>query len=159
MIELYGAKLIIFDADGTLRRSTVDGQVCPNKPGEWELLPNVKDVCRLIQRERPEIALAIASNQGGVALGYLDHVTALRMLYDTAREAFGPSWPVFMCPHAPDAGCACRKPRPGLLLDAMALWDIPEDRVLYVGDMPSDHDAAISAGVRFVWAKDFFGWE
>lgn len=44
-------KLIMFDADGTLRRCTVPGQPCPNNPDEWELMPNIKETLQLFKIE------------------------------------------------------------------------------------------------------------
>lgn len=62
-------KLIILDADGTLRRTTVPGLPCPNAPDEWELIPGVRE--RLAEIDWTTTHFAIVSNQGGVALGYL----------------------------------------------------------------------------------------
>jgi histidinol phosphatase-like enzyme len=64
-------KLYIFDADGTLRGCTVPGQPCPNRPGEWELLPGVRErLARIGWDERAGPHFAVATNQGGVGLGY-----------------------------------------------------------------------------------------
>ena len=65
---------------------------------------------------------------------------------------------IHFCPHAPRSGCPCRKPRPGLLLKAMAFWGVGPHETLYVGDMDVDEQAALAAGVRFAWAWNFFGW-
>ena len=60
---------------------------------------------------------------------------------------------VFVCPHAPWEGCACRKPRPRLLLRAMdALGERPE-RCLTIGDGHEDLLAAAAAGVPFVLVR------
>jgi D-glycero-D-manno-heptose 1,7-bisphosphate phosphatase len=48
-------KLIIFDMDGTLRRTTVEGKPCPHAPGEWELLPGVREKFAGIARAQREI--------------------------------------------------------------------------------------------------------
>ncbi len=55
---------------------------------------------------------------------------------------------VFMCPHAPDAGCTCRKPQPGLLLQAAAALGIDLSTSIMVGDAVSDLAAGQSAGIR-----------
>lgn len=106
-------KLYVFDADGTLRRCTVPGQPCPNKPGEWELLPGVEG--RLARIDWNITGLGILSNQGGIALGHLSEDMAYQLLCDTVTAATK-RWPlagsIFVCPHAPGAGCACRKPSP-----------------------------------------------
>ena len=76
-------KLIIFDADDTLRFCTVPGQPCPNKPGEWKLLPKVKEKLAEFDWGSPlegKIAYGIASNQGGVGVGYFSAEMAYQLL-------------------------------------------------------------------------------
>ena len=64
------------------------------------------------------------------------------------------------CSHAKDAGCACRKPGPGLLLDLAASHGIDLERAIMVGDSENDRRSAEAAGIgRFEWAHDFFGWK
>lgn len=158
-------KLIIFDADGTLRRCKDPKQVCPNKPDEWELIPGVKEKIAALD----STVFGIASNQAGVALGYLTEEAAQKMLWDLYVEAFGPDTAyhpsqVRLCPHNPKDDCDCRKPKLGMLLDIMSVYDevtgksLGKHEVLYVGDMESDKEAAERAGVGFMWAWEFFGW-
>ena len=167
MSERYS--LLIFDADGTLRRCKVPGQPCPNKPDEWELIPGVESLREIQWGARVRVRngtvvrkyLAIASNQSGVALGYMSQIDAYGMLLSLANTLNGhvPSGrEVRMCPHAADAGCDCRKPKPGLLyelLDAYPLID--RCRVLFVGDQETDRQAAQAVPIDFMWAWDFFG--
>lgn len=158
------AKLIIFDADGTLRRCVVEGQPCPNADDEWELLPDVRNTIQSVVNMRPDVYLAIASNQGGVDLGYIAHDAASAMLTNLGRAAFPNPyrgkrhWLVTMCPHRPDAGCECRKPRPGMLQRLMRAFEVDPGSTLYVGDLDSDSLAARAAGCRFQWAWEFFDW-
>lgn len=151
-------KLYIFDADGTLRRSTVAGQPCPNDDGQWELMPNVRE--RLAAIDWSAARFGIATNQGGVGLGYLSYATARRLLVQMVVEAFGveraPAGAIEICPHAPHLKCACRKPHPTMLLRLMRRFRVNEDQTLYVGDMDRDAEAARHAGVRFMWADEFF---
>lgn len=148
-------KLIIFDADGTLRRCTIFGQPCPNNSEEWELMPNVKET--LI--EFSDIHFGIASNQAGVAYGYLDDDTAAQLLYDLEFELFGNTAFVIFCPHAVESKCKCRKPETDMLDRIMDWFTCLPSETLYVGDMESDEQAAINVGCSFMWAKDFFSWE
>lgn len=150
-------RLIIFDADGTLRRCTVEGQPCPNKPGEWELMPGVKE--RLAEFDWDTVAVGIASNQAGVAYGYLTKHMAFQLLKDMVAEATGrfpPTGLIRACPHAVEDECRCRKPKPGMLWALMGFWFVAPSHTLYVGDMESDRLAAEAAGVDFMWAEDFF---
>lgn len=153
-------KLYVFDADGTMRRCTVPGQPCPNGPGEWELMPGVKETLGRINWA--EHKLGILSNQGGVALGHLTEDMALQLLCDMVTEATG-CWPqlgtLMICPHAPTDGCVCRKPNPANLLALMRGWNEGPSTTLYVGDLDSDLECARRAGVDFMWAADFFGFE
>jgi len=157
-------KLIIFDADGTLRRCTVEGQSCPNAPDEWELLPDVKRALAEIDWGSPyagRVAYSIASNQSGIARGYVTREMARRLLEDMAIEAFGarPGTDMIqMCPHHPDDDCPCRKPKPFMLERLMWSWRLSPRETLFVGDMESDRQAAENAGCDFVWARDFFKW-
>ena len=154
--------LIIFDADGTLRRCTVPGQVCPNQPGQWELLPGVRETLSGIEWGAPDRgrkALGIASNQAGVARGYLTERLAREMIADTVEAAAGfrpVPGSVEICPHDIADGCPCRKPNPLLIERLMAFWETVPERTLFVGDMESDRQAAINAGCDFRWADAFF---
>jgi D-glycero-D-manno-heptose 1,7-bisphosphate phosphatase len=60
---------------------------------------------------------------------------------------------VFFCPHGPEAGCQCRKPQPGLLLDIASRLRIPLDDVPVIGDSLNDIRAARSAGARPLLVK------
>ena len=154
-------RLYIFDADGTLRRTTVEGLPCPNRPGEWELIPGVRE--RLAEIDWCKARFGVASNQGGVGLGYLSLAAARRLLEDMVVEAFGvrapPPGSVELCPHAPHLGCPCRKPRPLMLRRLMRRFRASRGETLFVGDMERDREAARRAGVPFLWAHEFFGRE
>jgi D-glycero-D-manno-heptose 1,7-bisphosphate phosphatase len=55
-----------------------------------------------------------------------------------------------LCPHAPDEGCACRKPAPGLVLEAAGRLGVAPERCAVVGDIGADVEAARAAGARGV---------
>ena len=59
-----------------------------------------------------------------------------------------------ICPHAPDAGCGCRKPEPGLVAAAASELGVAADECLMIGDIGSDVDAALTAGARAVLVPD-----
>ncbi len=154
-------KLYIFDADGTLRRTTVEGQPCPNKEGEWELLPGVRERLAQIEWGERGAHFGVASNQGGVGMRYMAYETAYKLLWEMAREALGrepAEGAIQMCPHAPFIGCPCRKPKPLMLVRLMRRYGLGPDETLFVGDIERDEEAARRAGVRFEWAHEFFGW-
>jgi len=155
-------KLYVFDADGTLRRSTVPGRPCPNDDSEWELIPGVRERLAEIVRGPGGASFGVASNQGGVGLGYLTLRKARAMLEETAAQAFGvrpaPPGSVEICPHAPHLKCPCRKPRPEMLLRLMRRFRAGPHETLFVGDLPTDEETAFNAETHFAWAHEFFGW-
>jgi len=157
-------QLIIFDADGTLRYCTVEGQPCPNRSGEWKLYPGVIEILAGYDWGHPDaesgIGYGIASNQGGVGVGYFSESTARKLLKDTFREAFGfnpAENTIEICPHIPYTGCDCRKPAPTMLNRLIALYKTTPEHVLYIGDRDDDRNAALNAGCDFSLACEFFG--
>jgi D-glycero-D-manno-heptose 1,7-bisphosphate phosphatase len=159
----FGAyRLWMFDADGTLRRTTVPGQPCPRADGEWEALPGVRDVLTSVAWNRAGTPhLGLASNQDQVGAGLIPFQVARGLLRALALEVAGvhlPDAALQICPHALGVHCQCRKPRPGMLRALMAHYDVPAGEAVFVGDSAVDRGAAKAAGVAFVDAAVLFGW-
>ena len=159
LLESY--RLVVFDADDTLRQTVVPGKPCPHGPEEWVLRPGVTELLHRIPwgtASGPHVGLA--SNQDHIAHGLLSFEMARRLLRDLALAATG-SLPgeaaLQLCPHSRDAGCECRKPEPGMLLKIMEHYSVAPEETLFVGDADADREAAARAGVRFMWAGDLFG--
>lgn len=148
--------LVVFDADDTLRR-TKSGRLYPVETGDWELLPNVKKVLASLPKDT---RFATASNQSGVHKKLLSYDRARSLLTACAEAAFPEKAPrlILFCPHTSAGGCECRKPCPGMLLEAATGFDVEPVRCLFVGDMHTDRQAADNAGFWFAWADDYFGW-
>jgi len=150
-------RLYIFDADNTLRVTTVD-KPCPNGPGEWELAPGVIE--RLAEVDWRKCYYGIVSNQAGIAQGFITGEMAMRLLLDLASAAFSQTphtGMVLLCPHAEDDGCLCRKPSPYMLNQVIRACGVSPRETLMVGDMDTDQRAARNAGCDFAWADEFFG--
>lgn len=154
-------RLIIFDADGTLRRPTVPDRPAPYAPGEWALQPGVREKLARMSWAPDGPHLGIASNQDRVGWGQVPEAVARRLLYDLVEAATAGrvrDARIELCPHIADAGCDCRKPRPGMLRAIMRHFGVRPEDTLFVGDTPADREAAVAAGTSFAWAWDFFGW-
>jgi D-glycero-D-manno-heptose 1,7-bisphosphate phosphatase len=154
-----GVRLVIFDADDTLRRTLIPGQPCPCAPDEWELLPGVRERLALVDWRRSDLLVGIASNQDWVGYGRVTQSMSERLLRDaivsaTSGQIREPL--VRLCPHVPEAQCRCRKPEPGMLLDLMRDAGATPNETLYVGNAEVDAEAARRAGVRFRWAAEVF---
>jgi D-glycero-D-manno-heptose 1,7-bisphosphate phosphatase len=154
-------RLFIFDADDTLRRTTAPGKPCPHGPGEWELMPGVREtLARVPWESKSGPHLGLASNQDHVAYGHLSFEMARSLLRDLALAATGvaPSEAALqICPHALDADCDCRKPKPGMLLRIMKHYELPASAAIFVGNDDVDREAAARAGIAYIPRDRLFG--
>jgi len=94
--------------------------------------------------------LVLITNQSGVARGYIDQ-NALDSVHRKLGEMLAGEGlhleAIYFCPHGPDDGCSCRKPRPGMLHKAMADLGFAPAQAVMIGDSLADMDAAAAAGV------------
>ncbi len=136
------------------------------KPWDQVVLPNVE--ARLREYREDGYLVVGVTNQGGVAFGYLseDDVVAInRRLADELLPGLFDD--ILYCPHHPRGGvreyrreCVDRKPGAGMALQARDRLGIDLAQSLVVGDMPTDQEFAVNAGIpSFRWAGEFFGWE
>jgi len=95
------------------------------------------------------LPLGVVSNQSGVARGLIASEDVARV-NRRVEELLGPLGPWAVCPHGPDEGCDCRKPAPGLVLEAASRLGVPPERCALIGDIGADVDAARAAGARGV---------
>lgn len=153
-------RLCIFDADGTLRRTTVAGRPCPRAAGEWELIEGVARVLRAVSwNRRGGPFLGLASNQDQVGYGHLTEATARTLLRDLAREAAGTALQdeaLQLCPHRLETDCECRKPEPEMLRRIMRFYQVVPERTLFVGNTETDAQAAERAGSGYADARAVF---
>jgi D-glycero-D-manno-heptose 1,7-bisphosphate phosphatase len=135
-------RALFVDRDGTL---IVDVGY-PRDPAGVEPLPGAISALRELQAH---FALVIISNQSGIGRGLITEAEA-RAVHDRVVDVFGRAGVGFAgayyCPHAPDAGCPCRKPAPGLLLDAARELALDLASSVMVGDKGSDVLAGRAAG-------------
>lgn len=90
----------------------------------------------------------VVTNQSGIARGYYT-VADLHALHNYVRtQTPGLIDAIFYCPHGPDAGCRCRKPMPGMLIQAASEWGIQFEQSILIGDKESDMQAANAVGVQ-----------
>jgi histidinol-phosphate phosphatase family protein len=136
-------RAVLFDRDGTL---AVDVPY-NGDPTRVEPMPGAAEA--LARLRVAGVPTAIVSNQSGVARGCITpaQVDAVNARLD---GLIGPLGPVAWCPHGPDDGCDCRKPRPGLILRAAARLGVAPEDCAVVGDIGADVEAARAAGARGV---------
>lgn len=139
-----GSKLIILDRDGTINE---DSDVYVKSADEWQPIPGaLQAIARLNQAGW---RVVIATNQSGLARGMFD-MTALNAMHEKMQRLLaiegGRVDAIFFCPHGPDDGCHCRKPKPGLFEQIAQRFRVHLQHVPAVGDSLRDLQAAASAG-------------
>lgn len=137
-------KLVILDRDGVINH---DSSAFVKSPDEWVALPgSLEAIARLSQAGW---RVVVASNQSGLARGLFSTET-LNAIHAKMRSELaqlgGHIDSIFLCPHGPDDGCACRKPKPGMFLDIAHRYDIDLQNVPAVGDSLRDLQASADAG-------------
>ena len=136
--------LIILDRDGVINE---DSEHFVKTLGEWIPIPgSLEAMARLSQAGH---RVAIATNQSGLARGLLT-LEDLDAMHQRLRKALaglgGRLDGIFFCPHGPADGCACRKPKPGLLLEIQAQLHVDLTAALVIGDSLRDLEAAWAVG-------------
>lgn len=143
-----GARRAVFlDRDGVLN-DVVLRNGAPESPRTLEQLVLAHDITAVQRLKDAELLLFLITNQPDLARG---NVTQLFL--DTILErirAHVPLDDVRVCPHDDADECACRKPKPGMLLDLAREWHIDLDRSWVIGDMWRDVGAARAAGCRSI---------
>ncbi|MGD9952188.1 MAG: D-glycero-beta-D-manno-heptose 1,7-bisphosphate 7-phosphatase [Burkholderiales bacterium] len=139
-------KLVVLDRDGTINH---DSDQYIRSPAEWKPIKgSLEAIARLTQAG---YRVVVATNQSGIARGLFD-MTTLNAIHDAMQRAVhqagGRIDAIFFCPHADEANCACRKPRPGMLLEVGRRLNVPLEGVPVVGDASRDLQAAAAAGAR-----------
>jgi HAD superfamily hydrolase (TIGR01662 family) len=151
-------KLVIFDVDGTLV-TTKSGETFRKTADDWQWLPGRLEKLRALEEQG--IYTAIATNQGGVAFGYLRRADILQEIARMGDEGHIIAFEIcYAHPNATleeyRADPPCRKPNPGMLLSIIENSRYQKHETLMVGDRPEDAEAAQNAGVAFMWADEFF---
>lgn len=156
-----GLPAVFVDRDGTL----IEEVGCLDHPSKVSVLPGSADaVARLNAAGRPVIAV---TNQAWVARGMLTHaeVEAVNASVVARFEVLGARIDaVYFCPHHPTDGedpwrrdCSCRKPAPGMLIEAADTHGLDLAASVVVGDLPSDIALAAAVGARGVLVRTGFG--
>ncbi len=130
---------VLFDRDGTL---VVDVPYC----GDPRLVRPMPTAQQALQRLRATgMPTGVVTNQSGIGRGIITRAAAAAVNAEVDR-LLGPFDVFRTCPHAPEDGCACRKPRPGMLLDAAEELGTAPSGLALVGDIGADVEAALAVG-------------
>ncbi|HSR25751.1 MAG TPA: HAD family hydrolase, partial [Candidatus Eisenbacteria bacterium] len=141
-------RAVFLDRDGVLNEAvTVDRRPFPpDSVAGLVLTPGVEDACAALRRAG--FLLIVVTNQPDVSRGSMDRRAVEAINAELRRRL--PLDDVLVCPHDDADGCRCRKPRPGMLLEAAARWGVSLPDSVMVGDRWRDIDAGREAGCRTV---------
>ena len=139
-------KTVFLDRDGVINRNPPNkGYV--RKWTEFAFIPNARKAIRELTESGYRII--VITNQSGIGRGlYSEEDLAdihSRMIAEIEKTG-GTIDAVYYCPHHPDAGCECRKPKPGMLIRAAREHNIELSKAYFIGDVPTDIEAGQRAG-------------
>jgi D-glycero-D-manno-heptose 1,7-bisphosphate phosphatase len=141
---------VILDRDGVLNERPPRAQYV-RSPEEFHWLDGSREAVRLFTEAGYRVV--VVSNQAGIGRGAMTE-DDLRAVHDRmvreAEEAGGRIDRIYHCPHDWDAGCACRKPNPGMLFDAQHDLQLDLSRTTFIGDDERDGQAAAAAGCLYL---------
>lgn len=145
------AKMVFLDRDGVLVRNVVrDGRyLAPRQLAEFSLYHNAGAAVAELRAAGWQVA--VVTNQPDLGNGLMDWSTLDRM-HQMLTAQIGITG-IFICPHRQEEGCACRKPAPGLLLQAAAALGLEIADLVdcwMVGDRASDIVAGQAVGCRTI---------
>ncbi len=135
---------VFLDRDGVINQ---DSLAYIKIPGEFHFIPKSPEAIALLTRHGFDVILI--TNQSAIGRGMVTP-RVLDAIFDKLKTgvaaAGGHIKDIFFCPHTPDAGCDCRKPLPGLILQAMAVYGIDPGQSFMVGDSAKDIECGLAAG-------------
>ena len=130
-----------------------DGVICHNRDdyvkswAEFDFLPGA--LAALARLADSDLKVVVITNQSAINRG-LTSVRAVEEIHERMLRRVGAAGGridlVLYCPHRPDEGCECRKPRPGMLLRAAEMLELDLSRSFLVGDARTDLEAGRAAG-------------
>jgi D-glycero-D-manno-heptose 1,7-bisphosphate phosphatase len=146
-------RCVFMDRDGVINENARPGEYIRTWD-EFKFIPSALDWIRLFNAL--DYLVIVVTNQRGVALGQMT-VSDLNLIHENMcgriADLGGRIDDIFACPHAAGA-CDCRKPRPGLVIEAARKWNISVPDSVMIGDSSSDEALAVSCGLRFIPVRD-----
>ncbi|MCB1661291.1 MAG: D-glycero-beta-D-manno-heptose 1,7-bisphosphate 7-phosphatase [Pseudomonadales bacterium] len=145
------SQLVILDRDGVIN---FDSDNYIKSPDEWIPIPGSLEA--IAKLSKAGIKVVVASNQSGIARGFYNVATLAQIhkkMINAVKKYGGEFAGIFYCPHGPDEGCNCRKPKPGLIQQISESLHIDTKNVPFVGDSVRDLEAAIAGGCQPILVK------
>ena len=142
-----GEKIVFLDRDGVINQDSPDYIKCPD---EFHFIRGSAEAIALLNDGGFEVI--VITNQSIIGRKMADPAVLAAIFNKMkagVRAAGGQIKDIFFCPHAPDRGCPCRKPEPGLILKAADRYSIDVARTWMIGDSAKDIKAGRNAGCDY----------
>jgi D-glycero-D-manno-heptose 1,7-bisphosphate phosphatase len=133
-------KLVLLDRDGVIN---IDSDAYVKSAEEWQAIPGSLEAIAALYKQG--IQVIVVTNQSGIGRGYFSEATLQSMhekLLNGVHELGGDILDIVFCPHKPDEGCDCRKPKPGMLEYIEQKYNISLAGVPLIGDTGKDMELA-----------------
>jgi len=137
-------KTIFLDRDGVINKEVN----YLHKIEDFKFIEGVFDACLYFQNL--EYKIIIISNQSGISRGYFneyEYKNLTKWMLDQFDKRNISILDIFYCPHGSESKCNCRKPKPGMFIDAKTQYDISMRDSWMIGDSETDIQAANTAGI------------
>jgi D-glycero-D-manno-heptose 1,7-bisphosphate phosphatase len=149
-------KAVFLDRDGVINEVKNDGVQYVNSAADVYLLPDAAKAIKILNDLQYKVF--IVTNQGWIGLGLMKeraltkiHLKLLDLLLQEAEAVIDD---IAICPHNPQAGCICRKPKPAMLLELAAKHNIDLENSFTIGDWVTDIVAGKAAKTRTILIID-----
>ena len=148
-VRLLSDKAVFLDRDGVINRAVVRNRkpYPPNTLQDLEILPDVPEALNLLKESG--FLLIVVTNQPDVGRGIQKKETVKEMHLFLKKTL--PLDDIFVCWHGQDGECDCRKPLPGMLLQASEKYGIDFGKSFMVGDRWKDIEAGKTAGCKTIF--------
>ena len=136
--------IVFLDRDGVIN---VDSSEYIKNESEFEFIPKSPEAIALLTQNGFNII--VITNQSLIGRNMVSQKTLdaiFKKMKDGVKKAGGDIKDIFYCPHTPEDNCSCRKPNPGLILEAQKKYQIDLNQSFMVGDSAKDIECARNAG-------------
>ena len=144
-------RLVVLDRDGVIN---LDSERFIRSVDQWHAIDGSLQAVALLSC--CGFTVAVATNQSGLARGLFDRATLAdihQAMVAAVTAKGGRIDRIVFCPHAPDDGCDCRKPAPGLLQQLARHYNLSLQGVPFIGDSRRDLEAAQAVGARGILVR------